>query len=599
MTGPGAQYHVYETPAGCRSVDIFPPGTDPNSQYYSPFTRCTSPSVPVSTYGNPGASPFTMDIQGVGAAVYPYPSPAAYLTVMLSSYPTGSIIISPQSVNPPSATGIFLSQCASVLLYDTPMASSFSLTGVRCPTTIQSSVLTNFTFSGNQEDFGGRMVTITESVYTLTVSVPAETYVVTSAAIAGDSNLLISMPAATSNIVLVGSSTPTNFSIQEVSPYTTLTVNGGPQASEFTISEIGTIHGRLILNGGVQMSLLNSLTMSIRAEDGPTVICTQTTMVQTGGAAPFSITYSNMGFRNLTFYGAPSRHLVHTLVTPEPGASIDIWSKGVEGGAVTHQVTGCGAGALVRIDLSGAGEQTVTIGQNGDLSAVQCNIWAHGSTGVAQTVTIVIDASTDSRALLFTFTTGNLVVSNPASPANFFSVQFSNIAQFVVSYGNGMTAVMAALVHTEYLFMFPPAPTAPCSVVIDALPNAMFVNGSATITYNAQKSGNTPFDNVQGMVVAGGGGKINVVLTSALGVVPNFYYADTSCVGILDSNYNAVPPSASPSPWYEKQKRKLTLIAHDFYFLYSMQCSHPNLRHKSQKTGFFSCCPRDKCMIKG
>jgi hypothetical protein len=552
-TGPGAQYHIYETPTGCRSTDIFPPGMDPTSPVYPPYTLCTSTSNPVTTFGSPGSAAFSMDFQGVSAPAYPYPSSSAYLSVKISSYPLGLISISPQSITPPSSAGIIITQCASLLLYDVHVGTNFTISGLRCPLTIQSAEMATFTFSGTLGDYAGKAITITDYASSITVSVPASIYTITDKSIVGDSSLFISVPTSTRNLIIQGSSVPTQFAIPVVSPNTTVTINGGTMASVYTIQDIGAIYGRLVLNGGVQISMLNAFMLSVHAQDGPTVITTQTSMVQIGGATSFSVTYSNIGYRNLTFYAYPGVDLTHTLVTPEPGSTINIWSFGVTGGTITHQVTGCGAGGLVQINLSDPGEQLVLIGANGDLSAVQCNILAHGSRSVIQTISLIIDGTTDSRELLFTISIGALVVSNPAAPADFFSVQFSNIARIIISYGNGMNVVMGALTQsfqTEYLFIFPLAPTAPCSVLINALPNAMFINGSVTVTYNAQRNGITPFDNVQGMaVVAGTGNGINVVLTSALGTVPNLYYADSSCLGILNSTYGVISPYAPPSSW--------------------------------------------------
>lgn len=325
----------------------------------------------------------------------------------------------------------------------------------------------------------------------------------------------------------------------------------------YTISQIGKLYGRLVLNGGVQHSLLNTLELVVRAEDGPNVICTQTTLVQTGGSSPFSVTYSNIAFRKLTFYAAPNVDLTHTLVTPEPGSTININSEGIDGGTMTHQVTGC-SGGYVMIDLSGTGPQTVIIGQNGDLSALaQCNVIAHGDSSVVQTIALVIDATSDSRTLHFVYEIGSLYVKNPAIPDDFFYVQFSDVAQVIVSYGNGMTAEMGASTQnfqTEFLFMFPVSPTSPCSVLIDALPNAMFINGTVTVTANTQVSSTTPFDNIQGMLVVVGGvgavkSQVNIILTSAFGTIPNFYYADNSCLSILNSTYGVISPTSTPSPW--------------------------------------------------
>lgn len=550
-----AQYCVYMTPDGCRSVDIFPPGIDPSNGAVAPFTRCTDPSIPVTTYGSPGGASFSFDVQGVTAAVNVPASPLSYVTVSLSSYDTGFFSITPQAVIPPSSTGIFIPQCNNIVLYDPPVGAGFTLTGLQCPITIQSTPLSNVTIAGVQGDYGGRLVTIADNAYNVVLNVPASEFILADTYLSADSGVQVAIPSTTSNILVLGSSLNSQFHVQTVSPDTTLTITGGA-TSVFNIAQIGKLYGRLILNGGAQVSDLNALIVSVNAADGPSIVCTPSTFVQSGGATQSLVTYSNIGYRNITYYGASGVHLTNTLVTPEPGATINIWSVGVAGGSITHQVTGCGAGGMVQVDLSGAGSQSVSIGQVGDLSSVQCTILVHGSLSVSQTVTIAIDATSDTRPLKFTYQIGSLLVSNPDKPADFFNIQFSNVAQVVVNHGSGNTVLMGAVTQnyeTEYQFIFPDAPTAPCAVTIAALPNSMVIKGAATVTYTAQPGGNTPFDNVPAMVAVVGGTisqpPVNVVINSAQGTVSNLYGLDSSCLNLLNGDHNTVPPSATPSAW--------------------------------------------------
>lgn len=550
-----AQYRVYSTPDGCRSVDIFPPGIDPSNGAIAPFTRCTDPSIPVNTYNSPGGAAYSVDIQGVTAAVNVPASSLASVTVLLSSYDSGFFSVTPQAVIPPSATGIFIPQCNNIVLYDPPVGTGFTLSGLQCPITIQSTPLSNISISGIQEDFGGRQITITDDANNVVLNVPAAQFILSDSSITADGGINVAIPTTTSNILVLGSAISSQFHVTTVSPDTTLTITGGA-TSVFTIAQIGKLYGRLILNGGAQISEVNVLQVSVNAADGDSVVCTPSTFVQSGGATQSLITYSNIGYRNITYYGASGVHLVNTMVNPEPGATINIWSIGVADGSITHQVPGCDAGVVQQINLSGAGPQAVNIGQSGDLSSVQCTLLVHGSLSVSQTITMTIDATSDSRNLKFTYTIGSLLVSNPAKPSDFFTIQFSNVAQVIVNHGDGNTVVMGAVTQnfaTEYQMIFPDAPATPCSVTIAALPNAMVIKGSATVVYEAQPGGNTPFDNVPAMVAVVGGTisqpPMTVQVSAAQGTVPNLYGLDSSCLNVLNSNHAAVPPTNTPSAW--------------------------------------------------
>ena len=65
-------------------------------------------------------------------------------------------------------------------------------------------------------------------------------------------------------------------------------------------------------------------------------------------------------------YGLGGAHGETTMTPPESGSNVMLNSIGVGGGSLEHRIIGCNAGSLLRVEVKGAGNHTLILG-NGEV----------------------------------------------------------------------------------------------------------------------------------------------------------------------------------------------------------------------------------------
>jgi hypothetical protein len=338
-----------------------------------------------------------------------------------------------------------------------------------------------------------------QSVGSVQFGVQANTYAISAATIQSDS-FTVNFPTPTTPIQVTGQATaPSTFTINNVPALRSLSVNGGSANDLFIVPQFTYLDGVSQINGGLGQ---NSVNITLYAQDGLQATVSSGVVLQSGGASSHMLGVTNVNTRNFFLYGLAASTMSLTLLNPSGDTVINIDSVGVPTGTMMQYITGCSGQSELYISLTGGGNQTLVLGNSNQISLFGCSVRVTGSTDPSQIDTIVVQASQDSRKLIWEFGFDYIRTWDPLGDG-FFNLYFTAIDRFQIQFGSGgsQVSVRQGSPPSEYLFQFPTNSTG-SSLNIDANTNPILVNGSVAVSIGDTSSlvSYGPLENISSII---------------------------------------------------------------------------------------------------
>jgi len=547
-------FRIYELPDGQRMHDYT------QTDVAATMARTSPANQVLGVSGNPGNTQYTLQLQGISQAPYVALPSGNLMTLKLPAHSYSSSSVFQLSATALSmdkgGSSIAFSGCNQLQITEPLLGQSFQITGLPCSTTIESTITSNITLTGDMSAY--KPLAFQGNAQNTVISLKAKKTTINSANVLMDNNLNIQIPVTQNLQIYANPSENSEFVVQSTPATQRTTLYGGEGIDTFTIPRLGSLAGVTLLDGGCEDEGPNELIVSMNAADGVNATISPYTLVQKG-AQNFVLFNKHILNRQYSFVGAEGTHSEITLSSPEPESIISLKTIGAPNSSINVPITGCNGKSWINVTLTNGGNQTVVLGQNNQVSSFACTIIVLGSTSPNQVDTIIIEASAEDRPLLrWSVQLGYVQLADPNDGNKWFLLRFSEIERLIIHFGSHSNTLDVATGNppTEYVFSFPEQVDSSVNKVrIQQSTDAILINGSCTVNVGPQTDETNPEDplkSINGLIaVASSSQQVPVILNSGIGKLapPQRYVMDDVCLDSALPNGTVIPMTSSPTSW--------------------------------------------------
>ncbi|EFC38567.1 predicted protein [Naegleria gruberi] len=516
----------------------------------------------VAFYGNAGGKPFEIKSLGYQGLVTVPPLNTVTSRIPCDSYRnTDSFTISPTFITPNNYLGLQYTpgMCSQAILENVKYGTKFNLQGTPCHVVLNAAYKSQIEIGTDSQNYKGP-VTI-NGPGELTFSVPSPKYHVTSSSISidGSSNLLRlenDMPS----ITVVGDNQPTSFSFSNIVKTSAITALGSESDDEFLVSDVTSVYGGLMLNGG---SGINRGTFIIPASsDNMNIMITSSSLSIDNTN---TIRWANLDHRSYRVLNRNNHtNIKVSYFSPDDFNSFHVETENNPTGVIYHNISSCSTRNEIRLDLKGGGEQVVLLSQNGEFSPLQCSMYIQGVDGQNSGYTILIDATNEKRNLRYSIENGRVTVDDPDNTdfmTNLYIRQISRVKLIVSEKQYSDIKLVQGAPNTEYHFQFAENTTdygvKKPTLTLCNLPSksTTLVTGSADINLGP-KTGIcsnkfiNPLENLRSLIVVAGQNS-KVTMNSGNDGSQHFNMTDR-CLFATDDRGVSLVDVDTPTPWMQQ-----------------------------------------------
>lgn len=437
----------------------------------------------------------------------------------------------------------------------------------QAPITIDTGMMSLLQMNGDPSGYNKQPITITGMAQTAEISVATTDYTISSGSIisdAGNSGVGINLNIPSDGFTAFQSMDITGniyqgtyYSLQSNPGGRDLTIHGGDGDDTVMVQDFSQLEASTTLEMGGGVNAMYVTVPTIEGTDLQ-VTATPVSLVRTSGSETNTILFDQVQRQIYTVQAAANTNSYVTILAPQGDTFLDLHTIGTPTSKVGVVVTGCGGSSEIRVNVTGGGDQVVELGQNGQLSNFLCTVRVDGSADPSQTITMILHAENDNRALIWNSKQEGSIVLSTADGSGWFNLFYENVNRIVIQFGSGGNDVEFAqsTVNTEFVFDFPtyqkPSAEPLNTLRVWKTNQAILVNGTYELNIGPTSAIQSipPFASVTAPIVAIGASNINaanpIILNSATapGSPPQAFVMNNLC---LDPSPNT--GLTSPSAW--------------------------------------------------
>eukprot|EP00049_Salpingoeca_infusionum_P013474 m.251675 g.251675 ORF g.251675 m.251675 type:complete len:4236 (+) comp15458_c0_seq1:94-12801(+) len=276
--------------------------------------------------------------------------------------------------------------------------------------------------------------------------------------------------------------------ITDVDAAADVTVVGGKGTVDFHIPDLMAVDGGLTLDATVIG--INTLGIHTAVPEGKngTLSVTPSSISAFVGSEFSNVMVNNLDTVNMTLTTHANANSRLTMIQPDPFTALSVRSISHLGATSDTIVPGCPSPTSHQfVQLEGDGYQRVLIG-SGDLTRFNCFVRVMGHpNSTTQTDTIIINAESDPRDLLWTFNANSiLMLTTSSADVSSLQISFEDVNRVIVKFGTGSNAVVIAGSDpvAEFVLEFPdelPEGQRPNLIQVQSVTRAMMVVGQVDV----------------------------------------------------------------------------------------------------------------------
>ncbi|EDQ84774.1 uncharacterized protein MONBRDRAFT_29887 [Monosiga brevicollis MX1] len=420
--------------------DTVSPGSEPTDPVRSRTLKAGTLSFAGNSYNGKA---FNILVAGLTSTLRLPAGNLFHVLIDLEAYPTApQLAFTAAGV---AATGTFSlltqSNCGTMLVQNVHVASTFAVSRLWCPVTIESISSNNVTLRGQAgSDFVAAHPLTVSDLQSLDINVEDTAFEMTADALTSSAglNVVLSTADFISALRLLGSNLhDTTFIITSVRPETSTQVVGQTQNDNFVVPAFDTLAAPVLLNGGPGE---DGCTLTLTAVDGSsTNISTETVAHEVNNSARYAFT-RNIEVRLFNVHLTAGAHYRTFLNSVRAGQMTLLNLVASTQSTSEHRVAASALGAQLKYVVTGSGSHDFLVGADGSLVDHAGTIMLTGDATPDQTVTLRVQAQSDPRTLQYELRRNMLTVVDTASPAeDIFRLSFAHVDLLVLELNGQLT----------------------------------------------------------------------------------------------------------------------------------------------------------------